>query len=75
MHDLGTVAIYGACFVAVALVLLGAGVLIAKALTGPSHWSEDEVCPEWVWSGDHWTSCHHRRPCPLHDVRRPDRGW
>lgn len=77
MHDLSTVAIYGACFVAAALVVLAAGVAIAKFTMGPESWSYDEPCPEWVAttpefenSVSAWTPCPHRRPCPLHETER-----
>lgn len=81
MHDLGTVAIYGACFIVAALVILAAGVAIAKATTGPASFTEDEPCPEWIAApnpdaGDLllWTPCHHRRPCPLHEKGGQHRG-
>lgn len=82
MGRLADVAPYAVGFIAVGIVLLCAGVLIAKALMGPERWSYDDSCPEWV-AVEHthsrvcpdpvctrrvWTPCPHRRPCPLHDT-------
>ena len=69
---------YAVGFTLAALACLGAGVLIAKALTGPADWTVDDPCDEWIVavvlskdrppSGEIWRPCPHRRPCPLHDT-------